>query len=136
MQAINARKRAPTAGRPRGLLSVVFVGCALASFVAAPLVRAVGDLFDFEVLRYQAKMLALTPYVPRPAQVPESLLKLTYDQHRRIQFNAAATWWRDQRLPFQLQFFHPGWIFNRPVPISEVRGREASPIPFSPQLFN
>jgi glucans biosynthesis protein len=111
------------------------VGLALVLF-AAPLARAAGELFDFEVLRYRAKMLALVPYVPRPARIPEGLLKLTYDQHRRIRFNVAETWWLDQRLPFQLQFFHPGWIFNRPVPISEVRGREATSIPFSPHLFD
>ena len=44
------------------------------------------EAFDFEVLRYQAKMLASKPYAPHPVDVPEALLKLTYDQYRDIRF--------------------------------------------------
>jgi glucans biosynthesis protein len=93
-------KRRHRIGGHRPPPQIVLAALALVLF-AAPLARAAGELFDFEVLRYRAKMLALAPYAPRPARVPESLLKLTYDQHRRIQFNAAETWWRDERLPFR-----------------------------------
>jgi glucans biosynthesis protein len=80
--------------------------------------------------------LAAKPYVPRVSRVPEKLMRLTYDQHREIRFNPAQSWGRGENLPFQLQFFHPGFIFNKTVQVSELRGGNETPIPFSPQLFD
>jgi periplasmic glucans biosynthesis protein len=105
-------------------------------FVAAgSFAGAAGEPFDFEVLRYRAKMLAETPY-SAPARVPEWLAHLSYDQHRLIQFNAGRSVWRREGLPFQLQFFHPGYIFTEPVRINEVRHRRAIPISFDRDFFN
>lgn len=103
--------------------------------VVVSLVRAAGEPFDFDVLRYRAKMLAEAPYVT-PTRVPEWLAQLTYDQHRLIQFNAARSVWRREGLPFELQFFHPGYIFTQSVRINEVRHRRASPIWFDRDFFN
>ncbi|HTJ79284.1 MAG TPA: glucan biosynthesis protein [Rariglobus sp.] len=101
-----------------------------------PVLRA-GDVpFDFEVLQYRAKTLAAKPYTPPADRVPESLKKLTYDQYRDIRFNPDAAWWRREQLPFQLQFFHPGFLFNQTVHISEVENGEVSPIPYEKNLFN
>ena len=52
--------------------------------------------------------------------MPPWLLKLNYDQYRDIRFVPGRSWWLREGLPFQLQFFHPGFIFNRTVPIAEV----------------
>jgi glucans biosynthesis protein len=92
--------------------------------------------FDFDGLRYRAKQLAAKPYTARPSRVPEKLRKLTYDQHRNIRFNPAQSWGRREGLPFQLQFFHPGFIFNQTVQISELREGQESPVAFSPRLFD
>jgi glucans biosynthesis protein len=94
------------------------------------------DLFDFEVLRYHAKVLASKTYAPHPVDVPESLRKLTYDQYRDIRFKPAEAEWRRERLPFMLQFFHPGFSFDRSVQINAVEGQTAEPIPFSTSLFD
>ena len=91
--------------------------------------------FDFEVLQFRAKSLAAKPYVQRASKVPKALQELSYDLYRDIRFDPNRSWWRREQLPFQLQFFHPGSIFNRPVQIFEVRGKRAAPIPFDPQLF-
>jgi glucans biosynthesis protein len=92
--------------------------------------------FDFEVLRFDAKMLAARPYSPPPVTVPENLLKLNYDQYRDIRFRPEESLWRRERLPFELQFFHPGFSFDRPVQINTVRARKVSPVEFSSRLFD
>ncbi len=115
--------------------SARFLLC-LGLLAASGWARAADDMFDFEVLRFRAKMLAAKPYEPRPNTVPEKLRKLTYEQHRFIAFNPTQSWWKRDGLPFQLQFFHPGFIFNKTVQISEVRERAAVPILFSTKLFN
>lgn len=112
---------------------LVFV---LAAVLVNQKMRASEGVFGLEVLRYRAKLLAAKPYVPRPSRVPEKLMRLTYDQHRDIRFNAAQSWGRREGLPFQLQFFHPGFIFDQTVQVSELRGGSETPIAFSPQLFN
>ena len=47
--------------------------------MTCPRARAVDEVFDFEVLRYNAKMLAAKPFAPRTSPVPDALLKLSYD---------------------------------------------------------
>ncbi len=98
--------------------------------------RASDVPFDFEVLQYRAKTLAAKPYAERPSRVPESLRNLTYDQYRDVRFNPASAWWRRERLAFQLQFFHPGFIYNRTVQLSEVTNGKVEPIRYEKDLFN
>ncbi len=114
----------------RHLLPAVFSLVALAASL-----RAADDAFDFERLRYRAKMLADKAYAPRPTTVPESLRALSYDDYRLITFDYEKTWWRPEKLPFQLQFFHPGFVHQKSVQISEVTGRTATPIKFSRDMF-
>ncbi|HXN35257.1 MAG TPA: glucan biosynthesis protein G [Opitutaceae bacterium] len=92
--------------------------------------------FDFEILRYQAKMLANRPYSPGRSTVPEALLRLTYDQYRDIRFRADEGLWHRDRLPFELQFFHPGFNFDRTVQISVISGQSVDPVSFSPEMFD
>ncbi|HZZ20696.1 MAG TPA: glucan biosynthesis protein G [Opitutaceae bacterium] len=98
--------------------------------------RGAEEVFDFETLRYNAKMLASKPFAQRPVDVPESLLKLTYDQYRDIRFKPEEALWRREHLPFMLQFFHPGFSFDRSVQISQVEGKKVESIPFSPSLYD
>ncbi|HTB81613.1 MAG TPA: glucan biosynthesis protein [Opitutaceae bacterium] len=109
---------------------------ALGFCTLAASLRAADVPFDFDMLRYQAKLLAAKPYEPQPPRVPESLQKLTYDQYRDIRFSPAKAWWKVDGLPFQLQFFHPGFGFNKTVQIFELAGKTPRLIPFDPALFS
>ena len=113
------------------------VALVLAGGLAAQ-ARADDEMFDFEVLQYKAKLLAAKPYEVRPVRVPEHLLApaFTYDEHRDIRFRPEMAWWRREKLPFQLQFFHPGFIYNKTVQLSEVDGRAATSIDFNKRLFD
>ncbi|HEY1765238.1 MAG TPA: glucan biosynthesis protein G, partial [Opitutaceae bacterium] len=99
-------------------------------------VQAADEHFDFEVLRYDAKMLADKPYASKPSPVPEALRKLSYDQFRDIRFKPEESLWRRERLPFELQFFHPGFNFDQTVQINIVNGKSVEPVPFSSSLFD
>jgi glucans biosynthesis protein len=91
--------------------------------------------FNFDSLRARANALAAKPYVAPASRVPEWLTKLTYDEHRRIRFDPAQSWWAKDNLPFQLQFFHPGFVQNSTVQISEVNGGKPELIKFTRDFF-
>jgi glucans biosynthesis protein len=119
--------------KKRSCLLLALGFCAIAAVA-----RAADMPFDFDTLRYHARVLALRPYAPPSSEVPvpDSLLKLTYDQYRDIRFKPEKAWWRREGLPFQLQFFHLGRDFREPVQISEIVGREPQLIPFKSTLFD
>ncbi|HEX2852539.1 MAG TPA: glucan biosynthesis protein G [Opitutaceae bacterium] len=109
---------------------------AIALLSAGLRAAAADEIFDFDVLRYRAKMLAAKPYAPRPSTVPESLRQLSYDDYRLLTFNPDETWWRREKLPFQLQFYHPGFVHTQSVQINEVSRRVAEPVKFSRSFFD
>ena len=55
----------------------------------------------------------------------------------RYVFKPEKSLWRDEGLPFELQFFHLGLYYNRPVRINVINesGR-AAPVDFSKDYFN
>ena len=110
------------------------LGLVLVSSVTA--LRAADVPFDFEVLQFRAKALASQPYAERKTRVPEALRKLNYDQYRDLRFNPDSAWWRRDRLPFQLQFFHPGFIYTRTVQLSEIVNGDVELIRYDKDLFN
>lgn len=100
------------------------------------LLSAAEPPFDFEVLQFRAKTLASSKYVVRPSKVPDSLQKLSYDQHREIRFIGERGWWRGDGLPFRLEFFHPGFIQKNTVQISQVAGGVVTPIAYDSRMFD
>ncbi|MFT3781641.1 MAG: glucan biosynthesis protein G [Nibricoccus sp.] len=91
--------------------------------------------FDFEVLQFRAKTLAAKPYAARPSRVPKELQDLSYDLYREIRFDTNRAWWKREQLPFQLQFFHPGFIYTKTVQVSEVDRGDVRSIDFNPRFF-
>ena len=61
--------------------------------------RAAEPTFNFDTVRFRAKVLAERPYVAPASRVPEWLTKLSYDEHRLIRFDPGHTWWRDEKRP-------------------------------------
>jgi glucans biosynthesis protein len=91
--------------------------------------------FGFEDVSAKAQELAKASY-QEPQQVPAWLRDLTYDQWRDIRFRPERALWRDKKLPFQVQFFHPGLYYDRPVAINVVTDGGVKPVAFSPNEFN
>jgi glucans biosynthesis protein len=107
-----------------GCLTLV---CATGAVAAEP--------FDFDALRARAKAIAAKPYAPPQGTVPEWLRKLSYDDLRLIEFDGDQSLWYREKLPFQAQFLHPGFLFDKSVRLYELRSKQASPVPFRREYF-
>jgi len=92
--------------------------------------------FDLDVVAEGARTLAQEPWREPKAQVPDWLLKITYDQWRDIRFRPEAALWRDRKSNFEVQFFHPGLYYNRTVAVHVVDGDHVRPVQFSPSKFD
>lgn len=100
------------------------------------LLAAVQAEQPFEALRAEARNLASQP--PRPAQpaLAEFWNNLTYDQHRDIRFQMDKGLWAAEKLPFSIDFFHPGWTAKETVDIEEISGNSRRTVAFDAGLFD
>ncbi len=92
--------------------------------------------FGFADVERRARELANRPYVKQAPALPKPLKDLTYDQTRDIRFDPARSLWRDQKLPFEVQFFHLGGYFDQPVRVYEVIGKEVREVVFETAMFD
>lgn len=93
---------------------------------------------DFDYVKAQAQELAAKDYEPpKPPRLPRKLRNLNYNSYREIEFRAeTALWSGAENLPFQLQFFHRGGIFEQRVEIHECSPTHSQEIPFRKEFFN
>jgi glucan biosynthesis protein len=71
---------------------------------------AAAQVFSFKQVKAIGKNAAIIPYQDTDSKVPEFLLNLRYDEWRNIRFRPEKSLWRKDRLPFEVQFFHPGFF--------------------------
>lgn len=89
--------------------------------------------FDDIVARAQA--LAAREFDDGPSAGPGDLAELSYEQYHDIRFRREHALWVDQGLGFEVDLFHPGFRFMRPVEIYDVDGTGARQISLSPDMF-
>ena len=94
------------------------------------------DGFDKKQLVDIAKKLSEQAYEQPADDLPEELKKLDYDQHRDIRFVRENGPWYNKSLPFEVQFFHLGSMFQISVPINEIVNGKVQPIKYSSNFFN
>lgn len=92
--------------------------------------------FSFDKLREKARAIAATPHKPSPLKLDEFWKNLNYDQHRDIRFQMEEGLWAKEKLPFSIDFFHPGWTAKEMVTIHEVVGGDEKPLVFDRSLFD
>ncbi|QFY44810.1 glucan biosynthesis protein [Candidatus Methylospira mobilis] len=115
----------------------LFTRLALAEEGAQPPVAALQPrVFAFAEVEQQAKDLATRPYAKDDGGLPEFLGKLDADQYRAINFRQDKSLWRDEGLPFQVQFYHRGFIFRNRVNVNVVEQGNAARLAYSPELFD
>jgi len=93
---------------------------------------APATLFEFVINR--ARRLAQASYSTIGAALPPVLANLSYDQYRSIRFRPEAAVWRGQS-EFELQMFHPGYLYDEPARIHLVDDDQISELAFDPMLF-
>ncbi len=118
--------------RPSAPLRCLIV-CSLLTLVQA----GSADAFSFDQVVERARQLAATRSDDAPDAVPGWLLDLDYDQYRMIRYRPERALWRDRKLPFSIQFFHPGFFYDRVVTMHVVTpSGEVTPVVFSPDQFD
>ena len=93
------------------------LGCALLALASIPAHAAL-----FDDVAAHARQLADQPFhaAPKPVAPHAASDALTYDQYRDIRFRTDRSLWRQDKLPFEVQFFHPGFVNTETVKINEV----------------
>jgi periplasmic glucans biosynthesis protein len=105
---------------------------ALAFAVLGPAAHA----FGFADVDRRARDLAAKSYAKPSFSLPKPWRDLGYDQLRDIRYDPARALWRAQKLPFEVHFFHLGGIYDLPVRINEVVGRQVRQIAFNAAHFD
>jgi periplasmic glucans biosynthesis protein len=127
MPGAGRRSRGARAGAVRAVVALALLAAGT---------PAVAKSFDFEDAAAVAKKLAEQPFQEPKGQVPDWLLKISYDQWRDIRYRPDRALWRDKKLPFQVQFFHPGLFYDRTVRVDVVERGGVKPVAFSPSQFD
>jgi len=94
-----------------------------------------GAPFGAFTVRQMARELAQKPFRPPETGLPPPFDALSYDRYRAIRFNPERALWRGQRLPFEVQLFHRGFLYNSRVDIFQVVDGQAQRVPYTPDLF-
>ena len=61
---------------------------------------------------------------------------MEYEQFHDILFRPDRAVWKNEKLPFQMQFFPVGWIHKKGVTVYEVVNGQARPMPIDTEMFS
>jgi len=86
----------------------------------------------------KAEQRAHKPFHSPRLDLPDELRadKLDYDKYREIEFRHEKAFWRSDDLPFRIEFFHPGYLYQEPVHLFEFTLTHVQPIRFVQDFFN
>lgn len=83
-----------------------------------------------------AQQQASVPWDDGARAVPDFLNALGYDEYRDFKYKPELMLWHAENLPFELEFFHPGYLYRKSVAmhVLDADGEQTS-VRFSPELF-
>lgn len=122
----------PTSRLPPHPLPAVGLLCALLALSCA----AERVKIDLDYMAERASKVAAKPYDDDWGQVPDYLRQLDYDAYHDIHFNPLRAMWTEEGLPFRIEFFHPGNVYNRAVSMHEFTSMHEQEIRFSTDFFD
>ncbi len=92
--------------------------------------------FSFAEVEEKARVLSKQDYVAEKVTLPEKLAKMDYDDFRAIRYVREAGPWYKKRLPFEVQFFHMGSIYQNSVKINEIAEGDVKPFVYFSSDFS
>jgi periplasmic glucans biosynthesis protein len=116
------------------------VCCILLMAIALPgrvFARLESAEVNLDYVARKAEQRARKPFHPPTADLPEELRpdKLNYDKYREIEFRHDKALWAAEELPFRVEFFHPGYLYQDPVHLNEFTLTHVQPIRFVQDFF-
>jgi glucans biosynthesis protein len=91
--------------------------------------------FGFDDVRARAAALAAQPYRDSYPQVPATWMNLPPAKYAGVHFDDRKARWREEKLPFALEFYPPGIFHKQIVIIHEIDSQGVREIPFDPGVF-
>jgi glucans biosynthesis protein len=93
---------------------------------------------DLDYVAQRALERARQPFHSPRADLPKVLRadSLDYDKYREIRFRRDHALWTQDNLPFRIEFFHPGYLYQEPVHINEFTLTHVQPIRFVQDFFD
>jgi len=93
------------------------------------------EVTDFATLEKLAAQLALKPYVAPSQQLDPFYEGLKYDGHRKIRFLRDKALFGGLGDTYRVEFFHPGWMFKKPVVFHNIHDLKTDAVPFDRSHF-
>ncbi|HKE49767.1 MAG TPA: glucan biosynthesis protein G [Rhodanobacteraceae bacterium] len=100
------------------------------------LAEAAPPAFGFDDVDARARALADAAFQDAGTNLPGALQHLDHERYAGIRFRPEAARWRKAKLPFELEMFHEGWLFDRPVKLDEIGTKGVSDIAFDATQFD
>src|SRR5580692_6370104 len=118
----------------RGCISLIFF--VAIAFCAAAAPEAVDGNSDYvaKLALARAQHAFHSPSANLPGVLNQT--NLNYDKYREIRFIPGKALWTEDDLPFRIEFFHPGYLYNEPVHVNEFTPGYEQPIPFVQDFFD
>jgi periplasmic glucans biosynthesis protein len=91
-----------------------------------------------DYIAQKADLRARKPFRSPRADLPDILRadNLDYDKYREIEFRHEKALWSADDLPFRVEFFHPGYLYEEPIHVLEFTLTAMQPVPFVQDWFN
>src|SRR5277367_3752478 len=114
---------------------ILTIGLALPGPIADGAESAVVNL---DYVAQRALERAQKPFHSPRADLPKVLQQdnLNYDKYREIRFRRDKALWTEDDLPFRIEFFHPGYLYQEPVHVNEFTATHVQPIRFVQDFFD
>lgn len=117
--------------------SLRFAFTTLAALVASPSLAQtpLGTVRGFADLEKVAAEMAARPYQAPTQQLDPFFEGLKYDGHRQIRFLRDKALFAGLGDTYRVEFFHPGWMFKKPVVFHAMQAARTVEVPFDRAHF-